>query len=99
MKESVSVDQTITKTGLRYITPMLLSIDMMFHFVFNVWITFKEKPYGIQCNRLLDAVVAILKYKKITMDHAIYSKVFNYGKMSCITVSTYDVLNTTNNET
>ena len=27
---------------------------------------------GRQCNRLLDAVVTILEYKKITIDHAIF---------------------------
>ena len=57
------------------------------------------KPAGRQWNRLLDAVITILKYKKITMDHAIYIKVFSYVKVSYITVSTDDVLNTTNNET
>ena len=35
-----------------------------------------ENPSGRQLNRLLDAVVTILKYKKITIDHAIYIKVF-----------------------
>ena len=33
-------------------------------------------PAGRKWNRLLDAVVTILKYKKITIDHAIYIKVF-----------------------
>ena len=56
------------------------------------------KPAGIQCNRLLDAVVTIIEYKKSTIDHAIYIKVFDYGTLSYLTVSTADVLNTTNNE-
>ena len=56
------------------------------------------KPAGIQRNILLDAVVTILKYKKRTIDHDIYIKVFTYGKVSYIKVSTDDVLNTTNNE-
>ena len=56
------------------------------------------KTHGRQCNRLLDAVATILKYKKITIDHAIYIKVFDDGTASYITVFTYDVLNTTNNE-
>ena len=55
-------------------------------------------PSGRQCNRLLDAVVTILKYKKRTIDHAIYINVFNDGTVSYLTVSTDDVLNTTNNE-
>ena len=60
---------------------------------------FKEKnPAGRQWNRLLDSVVTILKYKKITIDHAIYIKVFADGTVSYLTVSTDDVLNTTNNE-
>ena len=56
------------------------------------------KPAGRQWNRLLDSVVAILKYKNSTIDHAIYIKIFADGTMSYPTVSTDDVLNTTNNE-
>ena len=56
------------------------------------------KPAGRQCNRLLDSVVTIIEYKKITIDHAIYIKVFDDGAVSYLTVSTGDVLNTTNNE-
>ena len=41
-------------------------------------------------NRLLDAVVTILKYKNITMYHAIYIKVFTGGTVSYIKVSTDD---------
>ena len=43
-------------------------------------------------------MVTILKYKKITIDHAIYIKVFSDGTIYYLTVSTDDVLNTTNNE-
>ena len=39
----------------------------------------------------------LMKYKKITIDHAIYIKVFSV--VTYLTVSTYDVLSTTNNET
>ena len=55
-------------------------------------------PAGIQWNRLLDALVTILKYKKITIYHAIYIKVFAHGTVSYLKVSTDYVLNTTNNE-
>ena len=55
------------------------------------------KPAGRQWNRLLDTVVTILEYKKSTIDHAIYIKVFDDGTVSYLTVSTDDVLNTTNN--
>ena len=58
----------------------------------------RKKPAGRQWNRLLDAVVTILEYKKSTIDHAIYIKVFDDGTVSNLTVSTDDVLNTTNNE-
>ena len=44
-------------------------------------------------------MVTILNYNKITIDHAIYIKNFTDGTLSYITVSTDDVLNTTNNET
>ena len=56
------------------------------------------KPAGIQWNRLLDAVVTFLKYKKSTIDHAIYIRVITDDTVSYLTVSTDDVLNTTNNE-
>ena len=51
-----------------------------------------------QWNRLLDAVVKILKYKKSTIDHDIYIKVFTDDTLSYLTISTDDVLNTTNKE-
>ena len=56
------------------------------------------KSSGGKWNRLLDAVVTIIEYKKSTIDHAIYIKVFDDGTVSYLTVSTDDVLNTTNNE-
>ena len=57
------------------------------------------KPYGRQWNRILDALVTILIYYKITINHAIYIRFFSYGTVSFLTVSTDDVLNTTNNGT
>ena len=56
------------------------------------------KPSGRQWNILLYAVVTILEYKKSTIDHAIYIKLFDDCTVSYLTVSTDDVLNTTNNE-
>ena len=56
-------------------------------------------PAGRQWNRLLDTVVTMFKYKKSTIDHAICIKVFTDGTVSYITVSTDDVINTTNNKT
>ena len=53
-------------------------------------------PTSIYKNRLLDAMVTIIKYKKSTIDHSIYIKVFNDGTVSYLTVSTDDILNTTN---
>ena len=57
------------------------------------------KPAGIKWNRLLDLVVTIIEYKNGTIDHAIYIKFSGDGTVSYLTVSTDDVLNTTNNET
>ena len=57
------------------------------------------KPARLKFNQLLDEVVTILKYKKSTTDHAIYTKVFSDRTVSYLTVYTDDVLNTTNNET
>ena len=57
------------------------------------------KPDGQKYNRLLDAVVTILKYKKITIDHAICIKVLYGITMYHLTVYTDDFLNTNNNET
>ena len=62
-------------------------------------ITQGTKPALQQWNILLDAVVTILKYNKITIDQAVYIKVFSDEIVSHLTVSTDDVLNTTNNET
>ena len=52
-----------------------------------------------QWNILFDAVFTILKYKKSTIDHDIYIKLFSDVTVSYLEVSTYDVLNTTNNVT
>ena len=56
------------------------------------------KTSGRQWNRLLYEVVTIIEYKKSTIDHAIYTIVFDDGTVSYLIVSTDDVLNTTNNE-
>ena len=40
----------------------------------------------------------IIKYNKRTIDHAIYIKVFSDVTVSYLTLSTDNVLNTTNNE-
>ena len=58
-----------------------------------------KKPAGRQWNILLDEVVTIIKYKKSTIYHGIYIKVFTDGTVSYFTFSTDDFLNTTNNET
>ena len=55
------------------------------------------KPDERQWYRLLDAVVKILKYKKSTIDHTIYNKVFTGVTMYYLTVYSDDVLNTNNN--
>ena len=55
------------------------------------------KSAGRQWEGLLDAVVTILRYKKITIHCDIYTKVFYYVIVSYLTVYTDDVLNTTNN--
>ena len=57
------------------------------------------KPTRKQCNQLFNAVVTILKYKKRTVDHDIYIKVFSDGTVSYLTVSTDDVLKNSNNKT
>ena len=57
------------------------------------------KPAGRQWNRLFGAVVTIIKYKKGTIDHSIYIKLFTDVTVSYPIVSTDDVLNTTTNYT
>ena len=59
----------------------------------------RKNEDGRQWNILLDAVVSILNYKKSTIYHAIYIKVFTDGTVSYLTFSTDDFLNTANNET
>ena len=44
-------------------------------------------------------MITIIKYKKSTIDHNIYFKVFTDVIVSYLTVSTDGVINTTNNET
>ena len=56
------------------------------------------KPAGRQWNRILYEVSTILKYKKRKIDCAIYIKVFADHTVSYLTVSTDDVINTTNND-
>ena len=52
------------------------------------------KPARRQCNRPLDIVVTIIKYKKSTIDHDIYIKLFSDVTISYFTVSTDYVMNT-----
>ena len=59
----------------------------------------RKKLSGRQWNILLDVVVTLLKYKKITIDNAIYIKLFSDWTVSYLTVSDDNVLNTTTNET
>ena len=57
------------------------------------------KPAGRQWNRLLDAVVTIIKYKKSKIQHDIFTKVFTDVTLYYLTVSSDDVINTNNNQT
>ena len=57
------------------------------------------KPAGQQCNRFLDSVITMIKYKKSTIYHSIYIKGLPDGTVSYLIVSTDNVLNATNNET
>ena len=57
------------------------------------------KPSRRKWNRILDAVVTMMKYKKSTIDYAIYINVLSDVTVSYITVSTDDVFNATNNKT
>ena len=43
-------------------------------------------------------MITIIIYNNSTIDHGIYVKVFTDGTVFYLTVSTYDVLNTTDNE-
>ena len=58
-----------------------------------------KNPSVRQWNRILDELVTFMKYKKITIDNAIYIKIFPYCTVSYLTVSTDNVLNTKNNVT
>ena len=58
-----------------------------------------KKAAEQQCNKLLYAVVTILKYNKSTIYQAIYIQVFSYGTVYYPAVYTDDFLNTTNNYT
>ena len=43
MKYSMSLHRPIIWTGLKYLNPMLLSVDMTVHFFFNAWMEYREK--------------------------------------------------------
>ena len=58
---------------------------------------FREQNHPKKWNRLLDAVVTIIKYNKITIDNDIYIKVLSDGTVSYITVYTDNLMDTTNN--
>ena len=58
-----------------------------------------KRSEGHQWIIFLDEVVTVLKYNKISTEIYIYIKVFPYGTVSHLTVSTDDVLNNTNNVT
>ena len=58
-----------------------------------------KKPAGRQWNRCIDAVVKIIRHKKIIIDNEIYIKLLSNGEVTYLTVSTDDVLNTTYNGT
>ena len=95
-----------------YVSPPPYYIDWFEISYPNVPLNRNDGPFCLQCmngihgtnlaggkwNRLLDAVVTILKYKKSTIDHAIYIKFFDDGTVSYPTVSTDDVFNNTNND-
>ena len=60
---------------------------------------YREKPPRQQWNIILDAVVTILKYKKITIDHSIYINIISNVTKFYFMVYNDDAINTTNNET
>ena len=96
-----------------YFSPPHYYLDWLERSYTNVSLNFENGPFCIQCmdgiqatkpsgikyNTLLDAVVTIITYKKITIDQDIYIKVFTDGIVSYLTVFTDDVFNTTTNET
>ena len=56
------------------------------------------KPLVWHWKRPLDTVVKNIEYKKITIDHAMYVKIFSNGMVSYLTMSRGVVLNTRNND-
>ena len=73
MKQYVTFHHPIILIGLKDLTPMFLSIEMMVPFFIHLINGIHgTKPSGRQYNRLLDAVVTIIRYNKSTIDHTIY---------------------------
>ena len=83
---------------ISYPTVTLNRVDGPF-FIQGMKVIQGTEPSGRQCNRLLDAVVGIITYKKSIIYHDIYVKVLSDETVFYHTLSTDDVLNTTNNET
>ena len=71
MNDYVPFHYPIMYTGLKDLTPMFLSIDMMIYFSSMHECNSRINPSGIQFNRLHDAVITTLEYNKSTIDHDI----------------------------
>ena len=82
MKESVSVYQHIISTGLKYLTPMFLSIDMMVHFVLNALMEFKEQNQP--SDNIIDSLMQWLQLLDIKKNN--YSCYVYQGLICCNSV-------------
>ena len=96
MKEFVSVHHPIICTGLKSITRLFISIEIAVHFL-QFMNGAQEKKTAVQnFNCLLDAVLKVLKYRNIKIDHAIYIRVFSNETVSYFIVFTNDVIKNPN---
>ena len=96
MREYVSFQYLIIYIGLQILSQFSYQLRLWFIFSsMHEWDS-REKLAGSQWNRLIDAVVTIFKYKKITIYHDIYIKIFYDATVSYLKVSTHDVLNSNN---
>ena len=72
MKGSVSFHYSIIWNGLKNLTRMILSIEIMEKIVLHAWMEYRKKNHPEKIwNKILDVVVKILKYKKSTIDDTI----------------------------
>ena len=84
MNDFVSFNRPIIWSVLKIITPILLSINLMVHFFFNVWTEFKV--INQQDNNVIDSLVHWLQFWNIIKLQLIMTSTLGYFLMLLCTI-------------